>query len=249
MTAGLTQAVLYLTNIDRGAQAMASEAAIARRGSLWATRNGILLAAALLSSAIAWWIIAWPPLTFSNVAEHPRHFALTYAHVLGGTGMLLFGGLNLYLAARNDRFLLHRVVGRTYLACGALGSVTAIIVASSMAHKPPGSPILTNASLSLLTLAITWLAFAALGLRAVRNRRFPSHAQWMIRTYVLAWAFVFCRIASRLSDLDELGNGEAFIWLSWVAPLVLAELVLQWPEGAPKVPRRAASPIPRQTPN
>ena len=102
---------------------MASEAAVARRGSLWATRNGILLAAALLSSAIAWWMIAWPPLTFSNVAEHPQHFALTYAHVLGGTGMLLFGGLNLYLAARNDRFPLHRVVGRTYLACGVLGDV------------------------------------------------------------------------------------------------------------------------------
>ena len=224
---------------------MASEGLVARRSSFWATRNGILLAAALLSSAIAWWMIAWPPLTFSNVDEHPRHFALTYVHVLGGTGMLLFGGLNLYLAARNDRFSLHRMVGRIYLSFGVVGSVTAIIVTSSMAHKPPGSPVLTNASVSLSTLAVTWLAFAALGLRAARNRRFPSHAQWMIRTYVLAWAFVFCRIASRLSDVDELGNGEAFIWLSWVAPLVLAELVLQWSEGSPKVPRRAAPSNPR----
>lgn len=218
---------------------MASEAAVARRGSLWSTRNGILLAAALLSSAIAWWMIAWPPLTFSNAAEHPGHFAITYVHVLGGTGMLLFGGLNLYLAARNDRFPLHRLVGRTYLAFGVVGSVSAITVASTMAHKSPGSPILTNATISLVTLAVAWLAFAALGWRAALNRRFQSHAQWMIRSYVLAWAFVFCRIASRLSDVDELGNGEAFIWLSWVAPLIVAELVLQWPEGARKVPRPA----------
>jgi len=48
---------------------------------------------------------------------------------------------------------------------------------------------------------------------------------------------VFCRIASRLSDIDELGSGEAFIWLSWVAPLILCELVLQWPEGARKAVR------------
>lgn len=213
---------------------MASGAALARRRSLWRTRNGILLAAAVLSSAVAWWMIAWPPLTFSNVAEHPQHFALTYAHVIGGSGMLLFGGLNLYLAARKDRFALHRLVGRCYLAFGVLGSATAILVTSTMAHKAAGSPILTNATVSLLTLAIAWLAFAALGWRAALNRRFPSHAHWMIRRYVLAWAFVFCRIASRLTELDELGRGEAFIWLSWVLPLILAELVLQWPEGSRK---------------
>jgi hypothetical protein len=215
---------------------------------LWRTRNGILLAAALLSSAIAWWMIAWPPLTFANASEHPQHFALTYVHVLGGTGMLLFGGFNLYLAARNDRFAIHRLIGRTYLAFGVLGSVTAIIVTSTMAHKPAGSPVLTNATVSLLTLAAAWLAFAALGLRAARNRRFQSHAQWMVRSYVLAWAFVFCRIASRLSDIDELGSGEAFIWLSWVAPLIIAELVLQWPEGARKASRPGA-PNPRPLPD
>ena len=153
--------------------------------------------------------------------------------------MLLFGGLNLYLAARKDHFKLHRVVGCAYLAFGMLGSASAIIVTSTMAHKAAGGPILTNSTLSLLTLAVAWLAFAAVGWRAARNRRFPSHAHWMIRSYMLAWAFVFCRIASRLSNLDELGNGEAFIWLSWIVPLIVAELVLQWPEGARKVPRRA----------
>ena len=218
---------------------MASQAVLKPRPLFWTTRNGVLLAAALLSSAVAWWMIAWPPLTFSNAAEHPQHFPLTYAHVVGGSGMLLFGGLNLYLAARNNHFVLHRVVGRTYLAFGVLGSITAIVVSLSMAHKAAGSPILTNTTVSLLTLALAWLAFAALGWRSALNRRFPSHAQWMIRSYVLAWAFVFCRIASRLSDIDKLGNGEAFIWLAWVAPLILCEIVLQWPEGARKVPRRS----------
>lgn len=221
---------------------MASQVTVARRRHpIWGTRNGVLLAAALLSSAVAWWLIAWPPLTFSNVAEHPGHFTLTYAHVVGGTGMLFFGGLNLYLAARNDNFPLHRLIGRLYLGFGVLGSVTAIIVSSTMAHKSAGGPILTNATVSLLVLALAWLAFSALGYRAARNRRFPSHAQWMIRSYVLAWAFVFCRIASRLSDIDQLGNGEAFIWLAWVVPLLVAEMVLQWPEGARKTPRRAST--------
>jgi hypothetical protein len=212
-----------------------------KRRPLWATRNGIILAAAILSSAIAWWMIAWPVASLSNVSSHQGHFALTFAHMLGGSGMLVFGSLNLYLAARNDQFKLHRRIGQTYLAFGSFAAVMAIVITLTHAHKPVGSPVLTNATVSLLMLASAWLAFAALGWRAARNRRFQSHVQWMIRSYVLVWSFVFCRIASRISNIDDLGNGEAFIWLSWVAPLIICELVMQWPEGARKLPRKAPS--------
>src|SRR3954468_2877485 len=102
---------------------------------LWLTRNGILLALALLSSAVAWWMIAWPVATLSNVAAHQGHFALTFAHMVGGTGMLFLGGLNLYLAARNDRFSLHRRVGQAYLAFGAFGATVAMIITLTPAHK------------------------------------------------------------------------------------------------------------------
>lgn len=210
---------------------MASTAARSR-WSFWMTRNGGLLALAIISSAIAWWMIAWTPLTFANSAEHSGHFALTYLHVLGGSGTLLFGGANLYLAATKTRYSVHRLVGQLYLIFGSVSAFSAIFVTSTMAHKSAGSPIFTNATVSLLTLALAWLVFSALGWRAARNRRFASHSQWMIRSYVLAWSFVFCRIAGRVSNLDELGGGEAFIWLSWVAPLLLCELVLQWPEGS-----------------
>ena len=217
---------------------MASEALPVRKGrSLWLTRNGLLLAGAMLSSAIAWWMIAWPVATLSNVASHQGHFALTFAHMVGGTGMLLLGGLNLYLAAAKTNYPLHRRVGQAYLAFGTFGATVAMVITSSTAHKPAGSAILTNATVSLLMLGGAWLAFAWLGWRAARNRRFQSHGQWMIRSYVLVWSFVFCRIASRISNIDDLGNGEAFIWLSWVAPLLVCEMVLHWDEGAPKRPR------------
>lgn len=213
---------------------MASQAAVGWRRSLWVSRNGVLLGLAIASSLVAWWMIAWPPLTFANAAKHSGHFSVTYAHVLGGSGMLLFGGANLYLAAAKSNYPLHRLIGRLYLGFGTIGATAAILVTSSMAHKPAGSSVLTNATVSLLTLAAAWLAFAALGWRAARNRRFSSHGQWMIRSYVLAWSFVFCRIASRVSNIDDLGGGEAFIWLSWVGPLILCELMLQWPEGSRK---------------
>ena len=60
----------------------------------WTTRNGLLLLAAWVSSGVAWWMIAWPVATLANVTDHRGHFALTFAHMLGGTGMLALGGLN-----------------------------------------------------------------------------------------------------------------------------------------------------------
>ena len=70
-------------------------AAKAGRRAFWLTRNGYLLAAALISSAIAWWMIAWPVASLSNIFDHQGHFLLTFAHMVGGTGMHALGGLNL----------------------------------------------------------------------------------------------------------------------------------------------------------
>src|SRR4051794_41824580 len=70
---------------------------------LWLTRNGILLALALLSSAVAWWMIAWPVATLSNVAAHQGHFWLTFAHMIGGAGMLWLGGVHPFPWARDSR--------------------------------------------------------------------------------------------------------------------------------------------------
>lgn len=198
--------------------------------SFWRTRNGMLLAAAIISSAVAWWLIAWPVASLSNRPAHQGHFLLTFAHMIGGTGALFLGAFNLYLAARKSRFPLHRRIGQLYLALGSFGAVTAIIISLSSAHK--SGPILTNASISLAMLGGAWLLFAGAGWRAAANRRYNSHGDWMIRTYVLTWAFVFCRIASRVPEIGRLGNGEAFIWLSWVVPLILCEVMLQWPHGA-----------------
>ena len=198
----------------------------------WLSFRGFLLAAAILSGAIAWLMIAWPVATLANTADHRGHFVLTFAHMVGGTGMLFLGASNLYLAARKSHFALHRRLGQSYLAFGTFGAILAIVITLSPAHKPVSSPILTNLSVSLLMLSTAWLSFAALGWRAARNRRYASHGDWMIRSYVLVWSFVFCRVATRVTNIGELGDGQAFIWLSWVGPLIVCEILLQWQQGS-----------------
>jgi hypothetical protein len=191
-----------------------------------------LLALGFLSSVLAWWLIAPPVMTFSSTDKHAGHFALVYFHVSGGTLMLFVGLANLYIGTTRKYFKYHRVIGRVYLIGGALGAVAAMAISSSLAHKAVGTGRLTATSISLLTLASAWLLAAGMAYRAARNKRYDSHQDWMIRSYILVWSFVFCRLAGRVPGVEDMGGGGAFIWLSWVGPLVVGEVALQWRAGA-----------------
>jgi hypothetical protein len=198
----------------------------------WLTAHGLLLIAAVLSSMGAWLLIAAPVATFRKVADHADHFGLVYAHMLGGTIMLFCGALNLYVGATRHHFRHHRWVGRTYLIGGTVAAILAVVMTLGPRHKPDETVIFTNLSVSLTALSVAWLLAASMAYRAVRNRRFDSHRDWMIRSYILAWSFVFCRIVSRMPSVAEFGDGEAFIWLSWIAPVLLCEAALQWRAGS-----------------
>lgn len=204
------------------AAAIAGSRPWGRMSAVW------ILIAAIVSSAAAWWLIAWPVAIFGNVDKHPDHFALLYIHMIGGTIMLFVGAANLYVGTTNRFFKYHKLLGRTYLIGGTLGVAFVVVVLLSTAHKSNPQVIFTNATISLLTLATAWLACAAMAYRSVLNGKYGEHRDWIIRSYVLAWSFVFCRIVSRVPAVGDLGNGEAFIWLSWVAPILLCELLLHW---------------------
>ena len=191
---------------------------------------GVILFLAFISGVWAWWLIAVPVVTLSNIDRHTGHLGLVYFHTLGGTLMLFLGLVNLYIGRTRKYFQYHKLVGRLYLIGGGLGAVVAIIIASSTAHKT-GTSNFTNVSISLISLSTSWLLAASMAYRAARNRRYDSHREWMTRSYVLVWSFVFCRLVSRVPDVANIGGGEALIWLSWVGPLVLCEVALQWRAG------------------
>lgn len=198
----------------------------------WRTPAVLILLGAFVSSAAAWWLIAWPVAIFANAETHPEHFGLVYAHMIGGTIMLFIGAINLYIGTTSRYFKYHKLFGRTYLIGGAIGVAFVLVVLLSSAHKSDPAVMFTNVTVSLLTLGAAWLGCAAMAYRAVRNGQYGQHREWIIRSYVLAWSFVFCRIASRVPGVSDLGGGEAFIWLSWVAPLLLCEVFLHWRSGA-----------------
>ena len=79
--------------------------------------------------------------------------------------------------------------------------------------------------------------------RSARNRRFDTHRPWMIRSYVLTWTFVFCRLLGTVPAVAAAGKDveHALLWLTWVLPMMVCEVALQWRATA----RLPATALPR----
>ena len=198
---------------------------------------GVLLSVAALSGGIAWWLIALPVLTFSNVKSHSTHFPHVFLHAVSGTVMLVIGAINLYLGATRRHFRFHKPLGLAYLLGGSISAISAIVLALGNGHSKPSTEFAfqplraDDLGWALATLGAAWLACAAMGYRAALNRRFPSHQTWMIRSYVLVWSFVLCRLIGQIPSFPQLGSGGAIAWLSWTVPLLVCEISLQWESG------------------
>lgn len=198
---------------------------------------GILFVLAILTTLPILYRVVWPMLTGANWGEHSAHVPIVMVHALGGLCMLGLGGAALYIGWTRKAFKRHRWFGYGYLLLGGTGAVAALIVSIQSPHAPHSLYIATG------TLAAVWLAVAAMAYRAARNRRFDSHREWMIRSYVLTWTFVGCRLATLVDFYPWLGRESttAAIWVNWIVPLVICEIALRWKEGAPLRKGGAAS--------
>jgi uncharacterized membrane protein YozB (DUF420 family) len=201
---------------------------------------GILFVGALMTSAWAWWLIAWPVITQEAAPRHVGHFAAVFTHMLGGTVMLALGAAALFVGWTRRHFRYHKGFGYAYLAAGVVGSVIAFVLAVAPGHRNPEASLAArladanDTGIALATLSVAWVAVSAMAFRAAKNRRFDTHRAWMIRSYVLTWTFVLCRLLGRVPALESLGDGAAIVWLSWIVPLLVCEIALQWSATSPR---------------
>lgn len=190
----------------------------------------ILFAAALLTALPVWWLIAVPVLEGApgRLARHAGHVPWVYVHAAAGTVMLFSGALALWIGWTRRLFAFHRWAGGAYLLTGTVTALAALWLTATNIHK--------NVALSSATgaLAAAWLVTASMAFRAIRNRRIESHKEWVIRSYVLTWSFVFCRGLGELPLGLSQDTGNALLWLTWIGPLMLCEVVLQWANGGPR---------------
>lgn len=188
----------------------------------------LLFGLALVATLPVFVTIVWPVFSFAARPRHDGHWALVLLHGISGTVAMLAGFLGLYIGWTRRWFAWHRHVGCTYLGFGFTMAFCALWLSVLAPHEPRSFGASTGA------LSVAWAVASGMGWRAGANRQYDSHRDWMIRSFVLTWTFVLCRLAPRLPLLVGLGpeGSTASIWIYWIGPLFLAEVALQWRRGA-----------------
>jgi uncharacterized membrane protein YozB (DUF420 family) len=141
-------------------------------------------------------------------------------HIVGGTLALFMGPFQLWSGLRERHFEIHRWTGRLYVLGILIGGVGAFSLASY------GEP--RDFGYALAVLGVAWWMCVGMGFISIRRKRIDQHREWMIRGYVITFAFVVFRILVDLHVGSALGDQRfAFsAWLSWTIPLLITEVVL-----------------------
>ena len=148
------------------------------------------------------------------------------AHIAGGLIALMTGVWQVWSGLNAQSMSVHPWTGRLYVSGVLLGSFGAFALAFT-------SAVFGFAwGVALVCLALAWLATTGMALYGIRKRNLLLHKQWMIRSYIVTFAFVTFRIITDHVPYEtwwgisppEMAN--AAIWPVWVLPLLAYELML-----------------------
>ena len=193
--------------------------------AIWLRR---LVWIAAIGSAIAFFVHdALPYFTFTEASYRlfwpNRYWVLM--HIVGGS-IALFCGLPQFFATLRERHrTLHRWTGRGYLA-GVIVGVTSAWYMSF--HSVLGWTV----GVATFFLGVAWVVTTAMALAAILRRQFQAHREWMIRSYVVTFAFVFFRVLFESSLFAGVGTRServsTLLWISFMLPPLVTEVVMQW---------------------
>ena len=150
--------------------------------------------------------------------------AWIFMHLGGGMIALLVGPGQLWLGHKNRKIEVHRKLGLVYMGAIAVSVTAAFYLAT---HTALGWVF----GAGLMGLAIAWIVTTGMAFVAVRRSLLDQHQEWMIRSYVVTFGFVFFRIFAGIMQATGIGSLQeqlsAASWFCWAAPLLVTEAILQ----------------------
>ena len=144
-------------------------------------------------------------------------------HILGGTLALSMGPFQFWSGLKRRSLHVHKWTGRLYVGGIALGATASVYLALT-------SPSSTDWTVGLLALAAAWVGTTSMAFYAIKRRKITFHKEWMIRSYVVTFAFVTFRWWSDIPAIrDYLGDSRpiTLMWACWAIPLLVTEMVIQ----------------------
>jgi uncharacterized membrane protein len=159
-------------------------------------------------------------------------------HGLAAACALLLGPMQFSDRLRKRYTKLHRVVGRIYVAGALIGAPLGAYIQYRF-DEPAGAS--RSFSIASATDAVLWMSTTVIALSFAMRGKIQLHRQWMIRSYAVAIVFLEVRVIGGLGGWENsLAATEKIVWICVAASLLLADVVIHWPD------LRRSKPIPKQ---
>lgn len=156
--------------------------------------------------------------------HHWSHAGWLLLHITGGILALLFGPFQFWSGLRRSYMRVHRWTGRIYLCSVGISVATAIYILM----LPENS---FGFRIGIGGLALAWITTTGFAFTAILRKKIVQHKEWMIRSYVVTFGFVFFRMLLDTMFALDIASPEEIVsaasWICWAIPLLITELVLQ----------------------
>lgn len=185
------------------------------------------------------WLAVLAGLAYFLVKRVPRYFVFTpesygniwprvswlFPHIVGGLLAAILGPLQFWTKIRRDYLPIHRFAGRLYVVAVLVASIASLGISFRLGGD--------NAAYAggLIGLAVAWILTTGMAFVAIRRKNLVQHKQWMIRSYVVTFAFVTFRLFDDLLSHRGLVPAHEFYsmlaWGCWAIPLLVTEAIIQ----------------------
>ncbi|HEY7669253.1 MAG TPA: DUF2306 domain-containing protein [Hyphomicrobium sp.] len=158
------------------------------------------------------------PLPFNLFLVDQRLPGIFKLHMLASGAALLL--IPLTIAVRRDRSW-HKPLGRLTAGLVLLGGLTSLPVAV-FSHS------VAMARAGFFAQGIVWLLLIALGIAAVRQRRFADHARLMLAMAAVASGALWVRLTTAVVTSYGLPFDPVYgcvAWLGWMVPLAIVVVI------------------------
>ncbi|MGC1424399.1 MAG: DUF2306 domain-containing protein [Terracidiphilus sp.] len=160
----------------------------------------------------------------AGAANYWRMRGWLLLHISSGMTAALIGPWQFSQRLRKRYLQLHRLSGRVYVIavmCGCVGALGLAI----------GTTFGKAWGFGVAMLAFAWFTTTSMAYYAVRQRQIQIHREWMVRSYVVTFAFVTFRIFNDYPPmknwLPDADRANVMIWACWALPLLVTEVILQ----------------------
>ncbi len=150
-----------------------------------------------------------------------------FMHVLGGATFGILGPIQFGRVLMRKYGLLHRVMGRVFVAAGAMISLSAL---SLLWHFPDTYSVAVSSGRLLFGIALG--VALAIAMQAIYKRDFTRHRNWMIRAYAVGIGATAVTMVAfpiyAITGEPPMGLAFDIAFLgSWMACIVFAEVLVR----------------------